>query len=172
MPQLPLMNFQGEHVVKMWQHAATRAHLKQNKLWQNVRDLRPFCDNPVCPGPVWKPAIGEARGRSLGGRVPRALRVEKQKMGQSPRASSTPGGSLRSDRCIRRVGPVAEPRAQVLSLPLESVYSISSNCSVLLAFVAASVPDYNMQRYDTTCHSFHHSLIQLTIIHIYIYIYT
>ena len=30
------------------------------RFWQNVGDLWPFCENPVYPDPVWKPAnIGQ-----------------------------------------------------------------------------------------------------------------
>ena len=34
-------------------NVATCAHLKQ--ICQNVRDSLPFCQNPVCPDPAWKP---------------------------------------------------------------------------------------------------------------------
>ena len=38
---------------KMWQSVATRADLERNMA--TCVDLRPFCKNPVCPNPVWKP---------------------------------------------------------------------------------------------------------------------
>ena len=35
----------------MWQNVRA-----QNKMLQrNVEDLWPFCENPVCPDPVWEP---------------------------------------------------------------------------------------------------------------------
>ena len=37
---------------KMLQHVCTRSNTLQN-----VWDLWPFCENPVCPNPVWKPVI-------------------------------------------------------------------------------------------------------------------
>ena len=37
---------------KMWQRART-----QSNTCQNSRNLWPFCENPVRPDPVWKPAI-------------------------------------------------------------------------------------------------------------------
>ena len=39
----------------MLQNVATCARIKQQL--QNVRDLCPFHENPVCPDPVWKPVI-------------------------------------------------------------------------------------------------------------------
>ena len=41
--------------IKILQNVATCEHLTQ--LLQNVWDLCPFCENPVCPNPVWKPVI-------------------------------------------------------------------------------------------------------------------
>ena len=38
----------------MWQHVRTRS-----KISQNAGNLWPFCENPVCPNPVWKPVTVE-----------------------------------------------------------------------------------------------------------------
>ena len=40
---------------KMWQHVRTK-----NKRLQHVGDLWPFCENPVCPDPVWEPVDTQA----------------------------------------------------------------------------------------------------------------
>ena len=52
---------------------ATHAHLQQNIA--RCKEMSPFCENPVCPDPVWKPlsiasgrSSGRAGGRSRGGR--------------------------------------------------------------------------------------------------------
>ena len=50
---IPPNELSREHVYKILQNVAIHAHLKQNvakcmKMW-------PFCENPVCPNPVWKP---------------------------------------------------------------------------------------------------------------------
>ena len=44
---------------KMWQNVATYGKLWQpvrtlDNMWQTAGDLWPFCENPVCPDPVWK----------------------------------------------------------------------------------------------------------------------
>ena len=65
---IPPNELSWENVGKVWQsvakygkawqqHVATCAHLKQSKLWQDVGDSWPFCENPVCPDPVRKPVI-------------------------------------------------------------------------------------------------------------------
>ena len=40
---------------KIMQHVATRAHLKQTI--SKCREMWPFCENPVCPDPVWNRII-------------------------------------------------------------------------------------------------------------------
>ena len=68
-PQFLLMNSR-EDVKKMWQHVATCGNMWQDvatcgntcklksKMWQSVGNLWPFCENPVCPDPVWKSVNG------------------------------------------------------------------------------------------------------------------
>ena len=50
----------------MWQHVRI-----QDNIWQNIGDLLPFYEDPVCPDPVWKPVKKRkrhtpARSRGVG----------------------------------------------------------------------------------------------------------
>ena len=66
-PQFPLMIFHGKMFAtydNIWQHVttcdnilqnvATRAQSKRNLT--KLKEMWPFCENPVCPDLVWKPA--------------------------------------------------------------------------------------------------------------------
>ena len=55
---------------KCEQNVATCAHLKQ-MIWQTVGDVWPFCENPGCPDPVWKPVrIYRVAAKGLRPRAP------------------------------------------------------------------------------------------------------
>ena len=42
--------------IHILQNVAMRAHLKQTIA--KCMEMWPFCENPVCPGIVWKPVTG------------------------------------------------------------------------------------------------------------------
>ena len=59
-PRFPLINFHGNMLAKynnMLRHMAKCGNMcaLNSNYDKHVRDLRPFCENPVCPDPVWKP---------------------------------------------------------------------------------------------------------------------
>ena len=59
-----------QHIAKcdnMWQAMAKcgNACALKNNMLQHVRNLRPFCENPACPDPVWKPVRLEQAKREI-----------------------------------------------------------------------------------------------------------
>lgn len=68
-PKFPLMNFIGicdqnvttyYKLLQMLQNVATGAHIKQNIT--KCKEIWSFCENPVCPEPIWKPVIHRQLG--------------------------------------------------------------------------------------------------------------
>ena len=54
---------------------ATRARLKQNIV--TYKEMRPFCENPVCPDPVWNPVTrGSSRDPSAARGAPKGSFID------------------------------------------------------------------------------------------------
>ena len=82
----------------MRQNMATRAHL--NQTIAKRREMLPFCENPVCPGPVWEPVTHEG-----GSQIPESQLVSTPKCPSRVEGSRVWHSSPQTCNCQRVVGP-------------------------------------------------------------------
>ena len=85
-----LQNVATRQNFKIWQHVRT-----QSRLWQNVGNLWPFRENPVCPEPVWKPVIARGNWSTgfLNNIIPYSERIRRLPSRTSVFRASGQGGS-------------------------------------------------------------------------------